>query len=79
VATTIPNKVPLTISVDQETRKLFAKHGGQRSIGRLLSTLIRQYDIEERYGTETVRTRLDRIEEHLLHLLEERKEGNSTS
>jgi hypothetical protein len=76
VPTTTPNKVQMTVSVDQETRTLFAKHGGQRSIGRLLSTLIRQYDVEERYGTETVRTRLDRIEDHLRYLREEREERN---
>jgi hypothetical protein len=79
VATTIPNKVQLTVSVDRETRKLFEKYGGQRGIGRLMKELIRKHDMEEHYSAEMVRTRLDRIESHLLHVLEEREEGNSAS
>jgi hypothetical protein len=70
MATTTENNVQLTVSIDQETRRLFAKHGGQRGIGRLLKALIRKHDVAEIYGEAMVVRRLDRIDARLVELLE---------
>jgi hypothetical protein len=67
-------KIPLTVSVDQETRQLLAKYGGQRSIGILIARMVKNYDAEEAFGLQAIRHRLDRIENHILHLVE-RREG----
>ena len=67
-------KVMMTISVAPGTRQLMHKYGGQRGVGRFLSELLRKYDTEEVFGSAMVITRLDRIEQSLIELLD-RKEA----
>ncbi len=62
------------LSVDETTRHLLRKHGGQRHIGALIGKMIRDFDTEEVFGMQAIRQRLDRIEGHLVHLRES-KEG----
>ncbi len=62
------------LSVDETTRHLLRKHGGQRHIGALIGKIIRDFDTEDAFGMQAIRQRLDRIEGHLIHLRES-KEG----
>jgi hypothetical protein len=61
------------IAVDETTRDLLRKHGGQRHIGALIGRMIRLYDQEATYGMPTLRQTLDRIEEHLCRAQDQRE------
>ena len=67
-------KARITLAVDDEARRLIAKYGGKRNIGKLFTDLVKQHDFEETFGTEMVRRQLGRIEDHLIQLLDG-KEG----
>jgi hypothetical protein len=67
-------KTRLTIAIDEDARKLIDHYAGKRGIGHFFGELVKKYDLEEHYGAEMLRRRLDRIETPLLHVLEERKE-----
>jgi len=68
---TMKQKVMMTISIDQETRQIIGKYARQRAVGQLISKLVRKYDYDMRYGPSKLETRLARIEERLLELLEQ--------
>jgi hypothetical protein len=61
------------IAVDETTRDLLRKHGGERHIGALIGKMIRLYDHEHTYGWQTLRQTLDRIEEHLFRVQDKRE------
>jgi len=65
----------MTISVDLGTRHLIHKYAGSRGVGKLLAELIRNHDTEEVFGPTMVNTRLDRIEQRLIDLLDRKEEG----
>ena len=67
-------KTRLTIAIDEDARKLIDQYAGKRGIGHFFGELVKKYDVEGHYGAEMIRRRLDRIETHLLHLLDARKE-----
>lgn len=67
-------KSRITLAVDYEARRLIAKYGGKRNIGKLFADLVKKHDFDETYGAEMVRRRLDRIEDRLIELLDQ-KEG----
>ena len=67
-------KTRLTIAIDEDARKLIDHYAGKRGIGHFFGELVKKYDLEEHYGAEMLRRRLDRIETHLLHLLDGSKE-----
>ena len=67
-------KTRLTIAIDEDARKLIDHYAGKRGIGHFFGGFVKKYDLEEHYGAEMLRRRLDRIERPLLHVLEERKE-----
>jgi hypothetical protein len=67
-------KTRIALAIDEDTRQLIDQYAGKRGIGHFFGELVKKYDMEEHYGGEMIRRRLDRIETHLLHLLEERKE-----
>jgi hypothetical protein len=66
------SKARLTISIDEDARKLIDHYAGKRGIGHFFGELVKKYAVEEHYGAEMIRRRLDRIETHLLHLLDGR-------
>ena len=68
------HKTRITLAIDDDARVLIDHYAGKRGIGHFFGELVKKYDVEEHYGAEMIRRRLDRIETHLLHLLEERKE-----
>ena len=70
-------KVTMTVSIDLGTRELISKYARERAIGQLLTRLVRKHDYEMRYGPSKVETRLERIENRLLELLE--RDGQSIS
>ena len=70
-------KTRLTIAIDEDARKLINHYAGKRGIGHFFGELVKQYDREAYYGAEMIRRRLERIETHLLHLLDKSKEGES--
>jgi hypothetical protein len=70
-------KTRMTLAIDEDARKLIDHYAGKRGIGHFFGELVKKYDVEEHYGTEMIRRRLDRIETHLLHLLDGSKEVNS--
>jgi hypothetical protein len=65
-------KTRLTIAIDEDARKLIDHYAGKRGVGHFFGELVKKYDVEEQYGADMIRRRLDRIETHLLHLLEGR-------
>jgi len=67
-------KTRLTIAIDEDARKLIDHYAGKRGIGHFFGELVKKYDLEEHYGADMIRRRLDRIETHLVHLLDGRKE-----
>jgi hypothetical protein len=67
-------KTRITLAIDEDARNLIDHYAGKRGIGHFFGELVKKYDVEEHYGAEMLRRRLDRIETPLLHLLEERKE-----
>jgi len=67
-------KTRITLAIDDDTRQLIDQYAGKRGIGHFFSELVKKYDVEEHYGADMIRRRLDRIETHLLHLLDARKE-----
>jgi len=67
-------KTHLTIAIDEDARKLIDHYAGKRGIGHFFGELIKKYDLEEHYGAEMLRRRLDRIETHLVRILDGRKE-----
>ena len=69
------SKTRLTIAIDEDARKLIDHYAGKRGIGHFFGELVKKYAVEEHYGAEMLRRRLDRIETHLLHLLDGGKEG----
>jgi len=68
------SKTRLTIAIDEDARKLIDHYAGKRGIGHFFGELVKKYDMEEHYGAEMLRRRLDRIETHLLCILDGRKE-----
>jgi hypothetical protein len=64
-------KVMMTVSIEPETRQLISRYARQRAIGQLITRLVKKYDYESRYGPSKLETRLARIEERLLELLEQ--------
>jgi hypothetical protein len=70
MADTVKNKVMMTVSIDRETRQLIGRYARQRAIGQLISKLVRKHDYEMHYGRSKIETRLARIEERLLDLVE---------
>ena len=62
------------IAVDETTRNLLRKHGGERHIGALIGRMIRLYDYDEAFGLYRMRQTLDRMEDQLLRL-QDRKEN----
>ena len=67
-------KARITLAVDDEARRLIAKYGGKRGIGKLFTDLVKQHDFEETFGTKMVRRRLDRIEDRIIELLDQKEE-----
>lgn len=67
-------KTRITLAIDDDARKLIDHYAGKRGIGHFFGELVKKYDVEEHYGAEMIRQRLDRIETHLLHILDARKE-----
>ena len=65
-------KTRMTLAIDEDARKLIDHYAGKREIGRFFGALVKKYDMEEHYGADMIRRRLDRIETHLVHLLERR-------
>ena len=70
------DKARMTIAVDPDVRKLIGKYAGKRSIGHFLGELVKRYSNEDTFGPEMIRRRLDRIERHIINLLELREEIN---
>ena len=70
-------KTRMTLAIDEDIRKLIDHYAGKRGIGHFLGALVKQYAVEEHYGADMIRRRLDRIETHLVHLLDGRKEVRS--
>ena len=70
-------KTRLTIAIDEDARRLIDHYAGKRGIGNFFGELVKKYDLEEHYGADMIRRRLDRIETHLVHLLNGRKEVES--
>jgi hypothetical protein len=63
-------RIKLTIAIDPEARHILAHYARPRAVGQLISHLVKQYDREVRYGPANIETRLARIEEKLLELIE---------
>src|SRR2546427_6138858 len=62
------------IAVDETTRNLLRKHGGQRHIGALIGRMVRLYDNEEAFGLYRMWQTLDRIEDHIMRLQDRKEE-----
>ena len=73
MVSTASEKVFMTVSVDEQTRKLCRKYGGRRGIGKLLSALMQKHDSNETFGASMMTARLERIEERLIELLDIKK------
>jgi hypothetical protein len=63
------------ISVDTTTHKLLKKHGGERHIGALIGKMVRDFDRAEAFGLQAIQQRLDRIDNHLLVLMDRQERG----
>ena len=64
-------KTRITLSVDEDTRKLIDRYGGKRAIGKFFTDLVKHHHFEETFGTKMLREVLERIENHILELLAE--------
>ncbi len=76
---TAKQKVMMTISIDAESRQIIHKYARQRAVGQLISKLVRKYDYDMRYGPSKLETRLAKIEERILELLEKVDDAKSST
>jgi len=63
-------KTRITLAIDKDARQLIDQYAGKRAIGRFFADLVRKHHFEEIYGEEIIKRRLDRIEDRLIHLVE---------
>jgi hypothetical protein len=68
------SKTRITLAVEEDARKLIERYDGKRAIGKLFVDLIRKHHSEVTFGPIMVNTRLDRIEQRLIKLLDRKEE-----